>query len=291
MNYKSETQHLLESFITFESISGIYKTIHVDNELEFISMRNFFLKKVIECQRTCVYTPQQNEVVEHKHRHILNTTRALLFQSHLPLEFGECVLTDTYIINRLPTLLLKNKSAFEMLYNRPPSLSHLKTFGCLCYVTVFSPKQKFDPRAQQCIFICYPLNQKAYKLFDIDADTFFTSRDVIFHESVFPFCQQSQTQYSPPLQGILRNIDIDLLIHVQHSLDQPSSPTNHNAPEPPSNQPSSPTRHNAPEPPLNQHSSPTRHNAPEPPTDQPSSPTSRSLAPITKASPTDLPVR
>jgi len=64
-------------------------------------------------------------------------------------------------------------------------------------------------------------------------ELFFTSRDVIFHESVFPFCQQSQTQSSPPLQGILSTIDIDLPTLVQHSLDQPSSPTHHNAPEPP----------------------------------------------------------
>jgi len=60
-----------------------------------------------------------------------------------------------------------------MLYNRPPSLSHLKTFGCLCYATAVSPKQKFDPRSRQCIFIGYPLNKKIYKLFDIDARTFF----------------------------------------------------------------------------------------------------------------------
>ena len=86
-------------------------------------------------------------------------------------------------------------------------------------------------------------------------------------------------------------IDIDLPTPVQHSLDQPSSPTRHNAPQTPANQPSSPTRHNAPEPPTNQHYSPTRHNAPEPPANQPFSPTPGSLAPITKPSPTDLPVR
>jgi len=79
----------------------------------------------------------------------------------------------------------------------------------------------------------------------------------------------------------LSTIDIDLPTPVQHSLDQPSSPTHHNTPEPPSNQTSSPTRQNALEPPSNQPSSSTRHNAPELPTDQPSSPTPRSLAPIT----------
>jgi len=121
---------LLESFITFaqNQFQASIKTIRVDNELEFISMHDFFfLKKGIECQRTCVYTPQQNGVVERKHRHDLNTTRALLFQSNLPLEFwGECVLTDTYIINCLPPPLLKNESPFELLYNQPPSLSHQK---------------------------------------------------------------------------------------------------------------------------------------------------------------------
>ena len=96
MNHKYETQHLLESFITFaqNQFQASIKISCVGNGLEFISMRNFFLKKGIECQRTCVYTPQQNGVVERKHRHILNTARAHLFQSHLPLEFwGECVLT------------------------------------------------------------------------------------------------------------------------------------------------------------------------------------------------------
>ena len=51
MNHKSETQHLLESFITFaqNQFQASIKTIRVDNGQEFISMYDFFLKKGIEC--------------------------------------------------------------------------------------------------------------------------------------------------------------------------------------------------------------------------------------------------
>lgn len=48
------------------------------------AMINFFNIHDIIHQRTYVDNPQQDGIVERKHQHILNTARALKFQSSLP---------------------------------------------------------------------------------------------------------------------------------------------------------------------------------------------------------------
>ena len=81
---------------------------------------------------------QQNNIVEGKHRYLLETARALLFQSKLPTKYwGDCILTSTYIINRLPSTFLQNKCPYEMLYKEKPKYNQLRSFGWLCYPTSF----------------------------------------------------------------------------------------------------------------------------------------------------------
>ncbi|GKE27984.1 ribonuclease H-like domain-containing protein, partial [Tanacetum coccineum] len=75
-------------------------------------------------------------------------------QGGIPLNmWTECVLTATYLINRLPTLVLNEKSPYDLVYNKPPSLKHLRSFGCLAYATILNSYDKFGSRSEKCATI------------------------------------------------------------------------------------------------------------------------------------------
>jgi len=151
--------------------------------------RFFFHAKEIIHKTSCVETPQQNGIVERKHQHLLNVTRAIRFQAKLLLQYwSNCVLIATYLFNRTLSPLLKNKTHFELLFNKQPTYTHLKVFGSLCFASTLSRQwNKSDSRGLMSIFLGYPFGIKSYKLFDLQSNTAFISRDVIFRELIFPF--------------------------------------------------------------------------------------------------------
>ena len=63
----------------------------------------------------------------------------------------------------------------------------IRQSSCLAYATNVHVSHKFDHHAITCIFIGYPVGQKAYKLFTLSTRKIFTSRDVHFHENHFPY--------------------------------------------------------------------------------------------------------
>jgi len=239
MHHKHETQNLLINLFSFvkTQFNASIANIRIDNGGKFFSIQNIFRQHGTTYQHSCVYTPQQNGVVERKHRHILESARALRFQAHLPLYFlAECVLTAVHLINRLPTPLLSHKTPFEKLYNKVPNYSHLKVFGCLAYATEVHATYKFAPRAASCVFLGYPVGQKAYKLYNLTTHKFLTSRDIVFHEHIFPYQLPSTipAPLIPSTESTAATTVIPLSISDLPSADFPVPSSASSTPVPPS---------------------------------------------------------
>ena len=69
--------------------------VRSDNGTKFINdfCHALFASKDILHKKSIVKTPQPNSVAERKHRHLLDTARAIRFQPGLPKHFwGKCIL-------------------------------------------------------------------------------------------------------------------------------------------------------------------------------------------------------
>ena len=186
-------------------------------------MSLFYKHRGIIHQLSCVDTPQQNGRVERKHQDILNIARALRIQASLPLKFWSmCVLHAVHLINRLPSVAIGNKVPFELLYNKPPQLDHLKVFGCLAYVTMVPKQSKFHPRARRCVFLGYRSNMKSSRFYDLDNHTIFYSRDATYFENIFPFetlIFQSEAPSLPHMDMLESPLSDDFTLDQTHTTE------------------------------------------------------------------------
>ena len=166
-------------------------------------MKQFYHSTGIIHQTSCVETPQQNGIVVRKHQHLLNVTRALLFQSKLPPIFWSFALQHVFLlINCLPTPFLNNISPFEKLYGTTYDISSLKVFGYLCYTSTFTNnRKKLDPRASAFVFLGFKPHTKGYIIFDLSSRATMVFRHVIFHEDCYPYASSSASQSFPTFLG------------------------------------------------------------------------------------------
>ena len=62
----------------------------------------------------------------------------------------------------------------------------------MCFVsTLKANKKKFSPHARVVVFLGYPFGFKGYTILDIETQSMSISRNVVFHEDIFPFSKGS----------------------------------------------------------------------------------------------------
>ncbi|GJZ00559.1 zf-CCHC domain-containing protein [Tanacetum coccineum] len=74
------------------------------------------------------------------------------------------VSTACYVQNRVLVTKPHNKTPYELLHGRPPSISFMRPFGCLVTIlNTLDPLGKFDEKADEGFFVGYSINSKAFR--------------------------------------------------------------------------------------------------------------------------------
>jgi transposase InsO family protein len=159
MKHKGEMfQHFLNFKAMVEKEKGVnIKCLRSNGGGEYFSneFSKYLKEHAIQRKYSCSYSPQQNEVVERKNKHIAKITRAMLNEKNLPNYFWvEAVTTVIYIMNRTPIIVVHGMTPKEKFTSKKPNVSHLRVFGCIAYVHVpYEKRSKLDPKVVKCIFI------------------------------------------------------------------------------------------------------------------------------------------
>ncbi|GKE33970.1 ribonuclease H-like domain-containing protein [Tanacetum coccineum] len=113
-------------------------------------------------------TPQQNRVAERKNRTLIEAARTMLADSLLPIVFwAETGNTACYVLNRVLVIKPHNKTPYELIIVRLPSISFMRSFGCpVTILNTLDPIGKFDGKAEEGFLVGYSVNSKAFRVFN-----------------------------------------------------------------------------------------------------------------------------
>nr|GEV41298.1 hypothetical protein [Tanacetum cinerariifolium] len=145
---KDETSPILKIFIT-----------GIENQLSLKGIKREF---------SVPRTPQQNGIAERKNRTLIEAARPMLADSLLPILFwAEAINAACYVQNRVLVTKPHNKTPYELLHGRTPSIGFIRPFGCpVTILNTLDPLGKFEGKVDEGFLVRYYVCSKAFRVFN-----------------------------------------------------------------------------------------------------------------------------
>nr|GEV95259.1 retrotransposon protein, putative, unclassified [Tanacetum cinerariifolium] len=172
LDTKYETSPILKTFITGleNQLSLKVKVVRSDNGTKFKNndLNQFCGMKGIRREFGIPRTPQQNGIAKRKNRTLIKAARTMLAYSLLPIPFwAEAVHTACYVQNRVLVTKPHNKTPYELLHGRTPSISFMRPFSCpVTILTTLDSLGKFEGKFDEGFLVGYSVNSKAFRVFN-----------------------------------------------------------------------------------------------------------------------------
>jgi hypothetical protein len=122
--------------------------------------------------------------VEQKNHTLVEMARMMLDEHRTPRCFWvDAIDTACYISNRIFLRLILNLTPFELHFGHKLSISHLRPFGCKCFVLKHGNLDKFESCSSDGILLGYTPHDRSYRVFNLETNTIVESCDVTFDET------------------------------------------------------------------------------------------------------------
>jgi hypothetical protein len=92
---------------------------------------------------------------------------------------------------------------FELHFGPQPSVSHLRPFGCKCFILKCGNLDKFEPCSSDRIFLGYTPHGRSYRVLNLETNIVVESCDVTFDETAPSPCDVFESASDKEMEDII----------------------------------------------------------------------------------------
>nr|GEV69680.1 ribonuclease H-like domain-containing protein [Tanacetum cinerariifolium] len=177
------------------------------------SLHAYFVAEGILHQTFVAQTPEQNCVVERRNRTLVEAAQTMLSAAKVPLFFwAEAIETACFTQNLSLVIPRHEKTPYHIINDRKPSVKFFHIFGSTCYIVKDRENlDKMKEKGDECIFVGYSTQSRAYRVFNKRTRVIMESIHVNFDELPHMASDQISSDPAPEYRTVTTSNELDLL--------------------------------------------------------------------------------
>nr|GEU73856.1 hypothetical protein [Tanacetum cinerariifolium] len=206
---KDETPEVLIDFLRLfqRGLQSQVRVVRTDKGTEFLNqtLHAYFAAEGILPQTSVARTPEQNGIVERRNRTLVEAARTMLSAAKVPLFFwDEAIATACFTQNRSLVIPRHEKTPYHIINNQKLSVKFFNIFGSTCYIVRDGENlDKMKEKGDDCIFVGYSTQSRAYRVFNKRTRVIMESIHVNFDE--LPQMALDQLSFDPASEFVSKS--------------------------------------------------------------------------------------
>nr|GEX26531.1 retrovirus-related Pol polyprotein from transposon TNT 1-94 [Tanacetum cinerariifolium] len=208
---KDETPEVLINFLRLvqRGLQAQVRVVRTDKGMEFFNqtLHAYFAAEGILHQVSVARTPEQNSVVKRRNRTLVEAARTMLSIAKVLLFFwAEAIATACFTQNRSLVIPRHEKTPYHIINDQKPSVKFFHIFGSICYIVRDGENlDKMKEKGDECIFVGYSNQSRAYRVFNKRTRVIMESIHVNFDELSNMASDQLCSDPAPECQTMVLN--------------------------------------------------------------------------------------